>query len=205
MWEVHNPQGGLHDPWGGCVTLGVGARPLGRLHNPWGGCRSPEQDTRPQGGDSQPQGPPLFLQPPTHRRYPQAWRCSGSAAAARGHPGLRLSAARLWDETAVSGLLLRLGGAGGVRGGSVCPIPAPTQLRLPFPALFGGAEPPLAVAHGAGAGGVAGLREEAQRLHLLQGGRVSSARTRERPPFLGGIQRKIKHFPGGSPPTRSRG
>lgn len=174
---------------------------MGGVHDPWGGCRSPEQDARPQGGDSQPQGPPpSFLQPPTHRRYPLAWRCSGSAAAARGHPGLRLSAARLRDETAVSGLLLRLGRAGRVRGGSVRPIPAPTQLRLPFPALLGGAEPPLAVAHGAGAGGVAGLREEAQRLHLLQGGHVSSAWMRGRPPFWGGSREK-KTFSRRLPPT----
>lgn len=184
--------GWVHDPSGGCTTPGVVAGAQSGTHDP-------KEVTH------NPKAPPLsFLQPPTHRRYPQAWRCSGSAAGARGHPGLRLSAARLRDETAVSGLLLRLGGAGRVRGGSVRPIPAPTQLRLPFPALFGGAEPPLAVAHGAGAGGVAGLREEAQRLHLLQGGRVSSERTRGRPPFLGGSTEK-KHFPGSSPPTRSRG
>lgn len=175
---------------GGCVTLGGCARPLGWLHDPWGGCGSPEWDSRPHGGDSQPQGPPPFPpapDPPEISTGMEMQRLSSGGAGASRAPAFSGSTAgRDGRERPPAAAW---GGRGGW-GGSVRPIRAPTQLRLPFPALFGGAEPPLAVAHGAGAGGVAGLREEAQRLHLLQGGRVSSTRTRERPPFLGGSTEK---------------
>lgn len=98
----------MEDAWshGGVCDPMEDARSHGEMCDPREDAQPSASDTVLWGAMHRDKEPSLSSKPPTYQRYPLAWRCSGSAVVVQGHPELRLSAAQLQGQMAVSPFLL---------------------------------------------------------------------------------------------------